>query len=358
MSEGTFRRNATSTDVARQAGVSRATVSRCFSDPETVRADTRARVMQAARDLGYAPNQLARMLQTRTSDMIAVLTADFANPFQPALIEALSGGLTGLGMMPLLLKSDITTDAADELVQVALAYRVAAVVVTVLPVSDRAIRRCVEAETPLILLNRVAEDSRAISICADLEAGARRAADVLIEGGHRRISMITGRTGHWTTRMRRGGFRHRLDEHGIDILTQEPGDYTYEGGREAALRIIEAMPQTDAIYACNDAMACGAIDALRGSLGRRVPDDVAVLGFDNVPMAGWDGYALSTIHQPINRLIARVCDTLELPDRGLSRAGSQTLETCRYVQRHSTRPVALLPDDIDDLTTPPKGPRP
>lgn len=349
MSDGVFRRTATSTDVARLAGVSRATVSRCFSETETVREDTRDRVMRAARELGYAPNQLARMLQTRTSDMIAVLTADFANPFQPALIEALTGGLTKLGKMPLLLKSDVTTDAADKLVQIALAYRVAAVVVTVLPVSDRAIRKCVEAETPLILLNRVAEDSRAISICGDLQAGARRAADVLVEGGHRRISMITGRTGHWTTRMRRGGFRHRLDEHGIDILTQIPGDYTYEGGREAALRIMDEVPQTDAIYVCNDAMACGAIDALRGRLGRDIPGDVAVLGFDNVPMAGWDGYALSTIHQPVNRLIGRVCDILESPDRGLSTAGSVTLETCRFVQRGSTRPVALLPGDIDDL---------
>lgn len=357
MSDGTFRRNATSTDVARLAGVSRATVSRCFSDTETVREDTRARVMQAARDLGYAPNQLARMLQTQTSDMVAVLTADFTNPFQPALIEALTGGLTRLGKMPLLLKSDITTDAADELVEVALAYRVAAVVVTVLPVSDRVIRRCVEAETPLILLNRVSEDSRAISICGDLQAGARRAADILVEGGHRRISMITGRTGHWTTQMRRGGFRHRLDEHGADILTQVPGDYTYEGGRAAALRIMEEMPQTDAIYACNDAMACGAMDALRGSLGRRVPDDVAVLGFDNVPIAAWDGYALSTIHQPVNRLIGQVCEILNTPDRGLSLAGSVMLENCRFVQRDSTRPVTLVPGDIDDRKDCKEGPR-
>ncbi|MBY6162481.1 LacI family DNA-binding transcriptional regulator [Mameliella alba] len=356
MSDKTIRKTATSTDVARLAGVSRATVSRCFSEADTVRKDTRDRVMQAARELGYAPNQLARMLQTRTSDMIAVLTADFANPFQPALIEALTGGLTGLGKMPLLLKSELTPDAADELVQVALAYQVAAVVVTVLPVSDLAIRRCVEAETPLILLNRVAEDSRAISICGDLQAGARRAADVLVEGGHRRISMITGRAGHWTTRMRRGGFRHRLDEHGIDLMAQVPGDYTYSGGRDAALRIMEEAPKTEAIYACNDAMACGALDALRSRLGHRVPDDIAVIGFDNVPMAAWEGYGLSTIHQPINRLIGKVCDILETPDRGLSQAGSVTLESCRFVQRGSTRAVPLLPGDIDETDILSKGP--
>lgn len=355
MSGKGMRHKATSADVARLAGVSRATVSRCFSEADTVRKDTRDRVMQAARDLGYEPNQLARMLQTRTSDMVAVLTADFANPFQPALLEALSGGLAGMGKMPLLLKAELTPDAADELVQVALAYRVAAVVVTVLPVSDLAIRRCVEAETPLILLNRVAEDSQAISVCGDLQAGARRAADVLADGGHRRISMITGRARHWTTRMRRGGFSHRLDEHGIDLLAQTSGDYTYSGGFEAALQIMEAFPQTDAIYACNDAMACGAMDALRSRLGRRVPDDVAVLGFDNVPVAGWAGYGLSTIHQPINRLIGKVCELLETPDRGLSQAGTVMLEGCRFVQRGSTRPVPLQPGDIDGAAVPKKG---
>ncbi|WP_168199297.1 LacI family DNA-binding transcriptional regulator [Pseudorhodobacter turbinis] len=342
------RGTATSTDVAREARVSRATVSRCFSDPETVRIVTRERVMAAARDLGYEPNLVARMLQTRTSDMIAVLTADFANPFQPALVEALTGGLTAMGKMPLLLKSDISPMAADQLVQVALAYRVAAVIVTVLPVSDAAIRRCFEANTPLILLNRVSEDSRAISVCGDLKSGAIRAADVVVEGGHRRISMITGTVGRWTTLMRRGGFRHRLDEHGLDILSQQCGDYTYAGGYHAALQIMDEAPTTDVIYANNDAMACGAMDALRQKLGLRVPDDVAVIGFDDMPMSAWESYSLSTIHQPINRLISRVCDIVNLPDRGLSLSGEITLETCRYVQRRSTRAVTLRVGDLDE----------
>ena len=336
-----LRRNATSTDVARYAGVSRATVSRCFSNPDSVREDTRKRVMEAANTLGYEPNRVAQMLLTNKSDMIAVLTADFANPFQPALIEKLTDVLTGMGKMPVLLKSDITLSAADELIQVALSYRVAAVVVTVLPVTDTAIRRCIATETPLILLNRVSEDSRAISVCGDLKAGAALAADILVEGGHRRIGMITGRQGHWTNFMRRSGFRNRLDQYGQDVVSQHSGNYTYRGGFDAVQAILEEAPRTDAIYACNDAMAFGAIDALRQVHGRAVPDDVAVLGFDDVPMAAWEGYSLSTIHQPVTRLISKVQAILSEPDRGLSHAGEVFMENCRFVQRRSTRPVPL-----------------
>lgn len=347
LSRDVTRKTATVHDVAAIAGVSPSTVSRCFSNSAIVKEVTRDRVLSIARELGYEPNLLARMLNKQESSIVAVLTSDFSNPFQPWLIEKLTESLRSLGMMPLLLKSLSVEEPADELVQLALSYRVAAVIVTVLSPSDAVIRRCYEAETPLILLNRVAEDSRAISVCSDLRAGGARAADILVEGGHERIAMITGRVGAWTNSMRRGGFRHRLDELGHDLVAVECGQYTYEAGAAAAARIMDAAPRAEAIYACNDAMAFGAIDCLRIRKGLRVPEDVAVIGFDDVPMAGWAGYSLSTIHQPVNRLIERTREIVTRPDRGLELAGSVIMQEGRYVQRDTTRPASLLDGDID-----------
>ena len=126
---------ATSLEVARAAGVSRATVSRCFTGDGLVRASTRDHVLSVAAALGYSPNLLARMLNKRESDIVAVLTADFRNPFQPALIEALTEGLCTDGLIPLLLKANSVDERADRLIQLALSYRVSAIIVTVLSAS-------------------------------------------------------------------------------------------------------------------------------------------------------------------------------------------------------------------------------
>ncbi|MCB1341031.1 MAG: LacI family DNA-binding transcriptional regulator [Pseudooceanicola sp.] len=352
---GTDHKRASSADVAALAGVSRATVSRCFTDAATVKSDTRERVLNAARTLGYEPNLLARMLNKQESDIVAVLTSDFANPFQPALMESLTGQLRAEGLIPLLLKGVSSTESADELIQLALSYRVAAIVVTVLNASRRMIARCFEAKVPLIFLNRVAEDTPAISVCSNSRSGARRVAEVLVEGGTTRIGMISGQTGSWTNSMRRGGFRQRLDELGYDVVGHIQGDFSYESGHAAALRLLADSPRIDAIYACNDAMAFGAMDAIRIERGARVPEDVAVIGFDDVPVAAWGAYRLTTIQQPVAPMVDETIRILKQPDRGLSMSERVVLFDGHLVQRNTTRPVALLDGETQDLF-PAQGP--
>lgn len=349
------RRRASSADVAALAGVSRATVSRCFTDAATVKPETRERVLNAARTLGYEPNLLARMLNKQESDIVAVLTSDFANPFQPALMEALSGEMRAKGLIPLLLKGASSTDSADELIQLALSYRVAAIVVTVLNASQRMIARCFEAKVPLIFLNRVAEDTPAISVCSNSRSGAQRVAEVLVEGGTTRIGMISGQTGSWTNSMRRGGFRQRLDELGYDVLGHIQGDFSYESGYAAALQLLEDYPRINAIYACNDAMAFGAMDAIRIERGAKVPDDIAVIGFDDVPVAAWGAYRLTTIHQPVSQMVDQTIRVLMRPDRGLALSEQEFLFDGHLVQRCTTRPVALKDGESDGASPmPPK----
>ena len=182
------------------------------------------RVLNVARDLGYEPNFLARMLNKQESSIVAIITADFENPFQPALMEKLTESMRADGLTPLLLlKADTVFESADALIQLALSYRVAAIVVTVLNASHDAILRSFEADVPLLFLNRIQEDSAAISVCSNGESGARRMAEVLVKGGSTRIGIITGRLDSWTNSMRRRGFRHRLDELGHDISARCAG---------------------------------------------------------------------------------------------------------------------------------------
>jgi DNA-binding LacI/PurR family transcriptional regulator len=342
------RKKVSSLDVALRAGVSRATVSRCFSEGANVKQSTRKRVLNAARDLGYEPNLLARMLNKQESQIVAVITSDFENPFQPLLVEKLSEGIADIGFTPLFLKSNSVHESADELIQLALSYRVAAIVVTVLNASHEIITKCFASQVPLIFLNRVKDDSDAISICSDVEAGACRLAEVLAETGAKRIGMLTGRLDSWTNSMRRRGFRNRLDELGGDISASARGDFTYHGGLRASLRMIAKDPKIDAIYAGNDAMAFGALDALRRLGSYRVPDTMSVVGIDDVPMASWDAYRLSTFRQPVTELIEKAKTVLASADRGLGLAGQVFLFDGTFVQRTTTRKVSLQSGEVDD----------
>lgn len=341
LASGPGRRSVTSFDVSRAAGVSRATVSRCFTEGGLVRQSTRDHVLSVAETLSYRPNLLARMLNKQESNIVAVVTADFHNPFQPALMEALTESLRAQELVPLLLKSGSVDESADGLVELALSYRVSAIIVTVLAASHAVIRRCVDSDVPIIFLNRVVEGTAAVCVCSDVEGGAAQAADVLVQGGASRIGIITGKTGTWAHSIRRSGFVARLRALGFDPAMTEPGDFGYDSGARAATALLAANPDLEAIYACNDAMALGALDAIRLTSSRLVPGDIAVIGFDDVPISAWAAYRLSTIHQPVNALIGHVRAILDRPDRGLALAGQSVIFPCRFIERATTRPVDL-----------------
>lgn len=160
-----------------------------------------------------------------------------------------------------------------------------------------------------------------------------------MEGSASRIAVITGKTGTWTHSIRRSGFTTRLQALGLQPVTIEPGDFSYESGCRATAAILAGSPGLDAIYACNDAMALGALDTIRLTSRRRVPDDIAVIGFDDVPIAAWASYRLSTIHPPVDLLIGHVRRILDRPDRGLALAGQSVAYPCRFIERATTRSI-------------------
>jgi DNA-binding LacI/PurR family transcriptional regulator len=305
----------TSVEVAKRAGVSQSAVSRAFTPGSSVSDKTRRKVLQAASALNYVPNSIARSLITARSNIVAMVVGDLANPFYSTVLDEFSQALQARGKHVLVFRVATGSEVDDALMDV-LQYQVDGIIVTSAQVSSKMTGLCLDRGIPVVSFNRYIEGSRTDNVCCDNLKGGRLIAGTLLAAGGTRFAMIAGQRDASTNRDRMEGFFRGLRRGGIrkaDVRV-EPGHYSYEGGFDAALRLFEkrrGMP--DALFCTNDVMALGALDALRGKLGLRVPEDVMVIGFDDIPDAARAPYRLSTVRQPREDMIAR---TLELLERG------------------------------------------
>lgn len=303
------RRRATSIEVARLAGVSQSAVSRCFTEGASIAPETRDKVMAAARALGYRPNALARGLVGSRTDLIGVVVGNFDTPFEPFLFDRLTGALARLGKKPLVVQGDPAGDVARPLLG-ALDYQVDGVVVLAGGVTPATVDAARRLGVPLILYGFVTTADLVDCVCCDNAAGARLVADALLASPYRRVAYVTGRSSAFSETERRSAFVARMAEGGRPVGRVVEGDYTYGGGLRAGLDLLAHPDRPDAVFCGNDASAFGVIDAARHRLGLRVPEDVAVIGFDDVPMAGWAGYDLSTVRNPVDDIVSAAVDLL------------------------------------------------
>lgn len=326
----------TASDVAKAAGISRSAVSRAFTDGASVSDDTRRRAVEAAEHLGYRPNAIARMLIQQRSDLIGVVLGSLTNQFLSTLSASLLQALHQAGLRPLLFQAS-TRDELDQRLLTVLQYQVAAIVVTGFTPHPDTARRCAEAGAPVVVVNRsVPPGYPGVSVATDNYAGGRLAAEVLFQAGYRRIAMAIGDETMSTHRARRQGFTERLEELLHSPAGVESASFTHAGGFELGLRITEG-PKPDAIFCSGDLLAFGVLDALRSERRMDIPGDIGVLGFDDVPMAAWPGYNLSTIRQPVGDIVSEVVGVL-----GRTRArplvgSTSILLPPAFVQRGTTR---------------------
>ena len=302
-------KRASSVDVARAARVSQSTVSRVFTPGMPVSDAARAKVLAAARKLGYRPDAIARSLITRRTNIIGIVMADITNPFYPNVLDQFTSRLQNLGRQTLLFNAATGRDVDDTLPFV-LQYRVDAIIITSATLSSAMADECARLGTPVILFNRYIPNSKASAVCCDNLAGGRLVADLLVKAGHKRIAYIAGRANTSTNVDREKGFGARLSECNVNDWLREQGEYTHESGYAAAKRLLTCVDPPDAIFAANDIMAMGVLDAAR-ELGVRVPDQLSVIGFDGIPAGEWHAYSLTTIRQPVEEMIDA---TLELLD--------------------------------------------
>lgn len=313
----------TSHDVALRAGVSRSAVSRCFTPGASVADETRQRVLEAAKALGYRPNAIARSLNKGASRIIAVVLGYMDNPFYPALLDRLATRLQACGYRLLLLTAP-ADGTGEELYSEVLAYQVDGIILASLLLSSALAEQCRAAGVPVVLVNRRVADANASSVTADNRTGARVIADFLLAGGHSRFAYLAGLHSSSTNRDREQAFRKRLAEAGHNEILREEGHYTQHGAREAARRLLSRQKPPDAIFCANDHMAFAAMDVARFERGLDVPRDVSIVGFDDVVAAAWPAYALTTFEQPvdamaeatINLMLARLSSNAEAADFG------------------------------------------
>lgn len=297
-------RKATSLDVAALAGVSQSAVSRVFTPGASVSEKMAARVLKAAQELDYHPNVLARSLITGRTRIIGLVVAYLENQFYPDALERLSNVLQAEGYHILVFMASGTGEGVDQVIGNLMDYQVDGIIAASVGMSDQLAARCAAAGIPAVLFNRGQDDPRLSQVTSDNRTGAGRIAEFLVAGGHRRIAHVAGWQGSSTGRERKEGFLAGLAAAGREAAAVVDGGYDREVAA-AATRALWAAHRPDAIFAGNDHMAFAVLDVLRHELGLSVPGDVSVVGYDDVPMAGWAAYDLTTLRQPSGQMVAQ-----------------------------------------------------
>ena len=294
----------TSVDVAKRAGVSQSAVSRVFTPGASVSKKTAEKVREAAAELGYRPNVLARSLITGRSRIIGIDVAYLENFFYPSALEKLSNALQAEGYHVLVFMASQTAGNIDAVLEEILDYQVDGIITASVAMSSDLAARCQAAGVPVVLFNRSQDDEHLSAVTSDNLAGGRKVADFLIAGGHRRIGYIAGWEGASTQRDREAGFVAGLSEAGLALHARGVGNYHQDQASAAARAMFAPKDRPDAVFVANDHMAFAVMDVLRDELGLRVPEDVSVVGYDDVPPAAWSAYELTTMRQPANRMVA------------------------------------------------------
>ena len=300
--------NPSAKEVARAAETSVAAVSRAFRPEAPIAPDLRARILRLAAEMNYQP-PVERTLSRRTAGTVTMVAGDLENPFYPMAANALARELAARGRH-MILHAVPPGSEADGVMDRVLALRPDAVIVTGALMSSRIARACRENRMPVVLFNRVQPDSRMTAVTCDNYGGGRLVARRFVETGRKRIAVIGGRRDTSTHLERQRGFMDLLEEAGQDVIGNSPGQYDYATSLAAARQLLMERPAPDAIFCVNDVMALAALDAAR-DLGARVPEDLAIIGFDDVTMAGWASYRLTTVRQPLARMAVEAVDLVE-----------------------------------------------
>ena len=326
-------------DVARRAGVSVTTVSHVVNGSRPVREEVRRRVLDALEALAYRRNALARSLRKKRSSTIGLILPDVTNPFFAEIARSIADAAESEGYSVIVCNSDGRRNSEDAFLGMLSEKRADGVVLieTGPPRGDASALE--NGDLPLVTVDRSLPGANVDSVRIDNALGGRRAARHLLDLGHRHLACIAGPSHLTPSGERVTGFREELREQGF-FLPEERirrGTFQPESGYDITRRFLEEDSRLTAIFACNDLMAFGAVRAA-ADLGKRVPDDLSVLGFDDIRLASFFNPPLTTVAQPrqemgalaVRLLLERMADSTLSP-RHL------VLET-RLVLRSSTAP--------------------
>ena len=260
--------------------------------------------MKAAGELGYRPNALARSLITQRSRMVALLFSYLDNQFYALALEKFCLALQEKGYHALVFMMPDTVKKAQETVSEMMEFQVDGIITASVELSSDLCEYCYNQKIPIVMFNRTQDDPRFSSVATDNVGGGRMAARYLIKSGHKRISMLAGWEAASTNRDREFGFKAELATNTVELFSREIGHFDLTRTVEATRKLFAGCEKPDALFITNDYMALTAMGVIRSELGLRIPEDVSVIGFDDIPMAELPEYDLTTIRQPIRQMVA------------------------------------------------------
>lgn len=325
-------------DVAKRAGVSRSAVSRTFTEGASVSLKTRKKVEKAAQDLGYRPNALASSLTTGRTKLIGLVANNFHNPLFLEVFDLFTRSLQEQGLRPLLVNLTDETDPAHSL-QLLRQYSVDGVIVASSTLSPQFSMAFQQARIPVVhSFGKFAREPAVHVVGIDNAACGRMAAETLLARGYRRLAFLGGPAQATSTVDRRRGFVEAVTAAPDAFVSESYANaYSFDAGRAAMLDLLQGSP-AEAYFCGDDVVAVGALSALREN-GLRVPEDVGIIGLNDMEMARWQNINLTTIRQPIHQIIStsidRVVTLIDAPET----PPEAQLFTCRIIERGTLRPL-------------------
>lgn len=323
-------------DVAERAGVSRSAVSRTYTQGASVSAKTRAKVTQAARELGYSPNALASSLTTGRTKLIGLVSNNFHNPIFLNVFDLFTKGLQERGLRPLLvnLTDELDPENSRQMLQ---AYCVDGVIVASSTLPASFAEAFVDVGVPVVhSFGRQTANPRVDVLGIDNIAAGRLAARTLIDRGYHKIAFMGGPEAATSTQDRLKGFAQvAAAQPGIDLSVSFATNYSFDAGRAEMSRLLQQTP-AEAYFCGDDVLSIGALSAIQ-SAGLRVPGDIGIIGLNDMEMAGWDNINLTTIHNPIGDIITSSVALIASALNDNTHVPQAHLFACHIVERGTLR---------------------
>jgi len=322
--------------VAEKAGVSRSAVSRTFTDGASVSEATRTKVLAAASALGYHVNHLARVLRERSS-IVCLVVADMTTPIRATMVDVLTRKLQAAGKITMVINTETDTESVSSALRQTLNYRADATVVLSGTPPAALIETCLANGQQVVLINRDDQLVGSHNLGVDNALASREALFLLRRAGCQRLGLITSTAGTASLVQRERAFVAAAEEAGMQVTITATGPTSYTSGFESARQIFGRSQAPDGVFCVTDLLALGFMDAARHEFGIRIPDDLCIVGFDDIEQASWQSYKLTTFAQPLTAMATHVVDLLLDPDT----AGSERrLFEPVPVWRKSVRPTA------------------
>ncbi len=330
-------------DIAREAGVSTATVSHVINKTKYVADATREKVEEAIKKFGYHPNAHAQMLALGRSKIIGLLVSDISNPFFPEIIKSVEASVIGAGYNLFLLNTNYETERTLEYVQRLIQMKVAGIILMIAEFDQALIREAKRKKTAFVFQDLGFVGEKVSNIILDYAAGIDEAVKHLVSLGHTHIVHIGGAHEIYSAGVRWKAFRDAMKKHlpnGREPQLFE-GDFRFEGGSDAARQILAEKDRPTAVIVANDMMALGAMQEFKNA-GLHVPEDISVIGFDDIQFASLSQPALTTVNSPrveIGRMaVEALLLTIEKPHQN----GIEVKVPTSLLLRDSTAPPRNL----------------